>query len=154
MDGQSISLLIYSGEYISIKIKPNKMKKLLLLTTFVMLFIVSCFSQEVKKVKRMRVMDYDNRTKEFVDRETTYPKEIYVMIKGGTVYITSTKEHKVYTYGTPEKTSYSTHTVYTWPAIDKDGTACTFMIKIFNDESIAYLFLYPSVDVLIEYLMD
>jgi hypothetical protein len=130
------------------------MKKLLLLTSFVMLFVASCFSQELKKVSRMRVMNYDHRTKEFVNKETTYPKEIYVIIKGGVVHITSTKEQKIYTYGSPEKTNYDTHSVYTWPAVDKDGTSCTFMIKIFNDGSIAYLFLYSSVDLLIEFLMD
>jgi hypothetical protein len=127
------------------------MKKvfLLLICAF---FALTSFSQKFIKVERMTTLRYSDYKQNWEETETTYPTSIYVMIKGSEVIITSSYEQRIYTYGSPEKTDYTTHTVYTWKALDKDGTRLSFMIKIFKSGSIIYMFIYNGVGV--EYLMD
>lgn len=127
------------------------MKKVFLLLVCA-LFALTSFSQEFIKVERMTTLEYSDYKQTWLEKETTYPTSIYVMIKGSEVIITSAYEQRIYTYGSPEKTTYSTHTVYTWKALDKDGTRLSFMIKIFNNGSIIYMFIYKGMGV--EYQME
>lgn len=127
------------------------MKKLLVLLISMLLVAVS-FAQEFVKVKRMTTITYDDYKQEWVDGEYTYPSSIYVMIKGSQVIITSAYEQKIYTYGNPDKSEYSTHNAYTWSALDKKGEKLKFMIKIFKTGEVIYMFLYRGIGV--EYLMD
>ena len=127
------------------------MKKLFLLLVCA-LFALTSFSQKFIKVERMTTTEYDRYKQEWVDKEVTYPTSIYVMIKGSEVIITSSYEQRVYTYGTPEKSTYPTHSAYLWKALDKSGTRCTFIMKIFNSGEVVYMFLYNGIG--IEYLMD
>lgn len=117
-----------------------------------MLLVAVSFAQEFVKVKRMTTITYDDYKQEWVDGEYTYPSSIYVMIKGSQVIITSAYEQKIYTYGSPDKSEYSTHNAYTWSALDKKGDKLKFIIKIFNTGDIVYMFLYNGMGV--EYLMD
>jgi hypothetical protein len=127
------------------------MKKvfLLLICAF---FALTSFSQKFIKVERMTTLQYSDYKQNWEEVETTYPSSIFVMIKGSEVIITSSYEQRIYTYGDPEKTNYTTHTVYTWRALDKEGMRLSFMIKIFNNGSVIYMFIYKGVGV--EYLMD
>ena len=127
------------------------MKKLLVLLISMLLVTVS-FAQEFIKVKRMTTITYDNYKQDWVDGETTYPSSIYVMLKGSEVIITSAYEQRVYTYGSPEETKYTTHNTYLWNALDKSGTRLKFIIKIFKTGEVVYMFLYKGMGV--EYLMD
>lgn len=127
------------------------MKKLLVLLISMLLVTVS-FAQEFVKVKRMTTIRYDNYKQDWVDSETTYPTSIYVMLKGSEIIITSAYEQRVYTYGNPEKSNYSTHTAYTWSALDKKGEKLKFILKIFETGEIIYMFLYRGIGV--EYLME
>lgn len=117
-----------------------------------MLLVTVSFAQEFVKVKRMTTMTYDRNKEEWVDGEYTYPSSIYVMIKSSQIIITSAYEQRIYTYGNPDKTEYSTHNTYTWNALDKKGDKLKFMIKIFETGDIVYMFLYNGMGV--EYLMD
>lgn len=127
------------------------MKKLLLLFIS-MLFVAISFAQEFVKVKRMTTITYDRIKEDWIDGEYTYPTSIYVMLKGSEIIITSDYEQRLYTYGNPHKVEYSTHTAYTWKALDKSGTSCHFILKMFKTGAIVYMFLYDGIG--IEYLMD
>jgi hypothetical protein len=127
------------------------MKKVFLLLVCAF-FALTTFSQNFLKVKRMTTLEYSDSKQEWLETETTYPNSIYVMIKGSEIIITNSYEQRIYTYGSPEKSTYGTHTVYSWKALDKDGTRLSFMMKIFNSGSIVYMFIYNGVGV--EYLMD
>lgn len=128
------------------------MKKLTLLTLAVMLFAFSSTAQKVSKVYRMATLIYNYVSKDWDRSDINYPTGINVMIKNANeVIIMTSYEQRVYLLGSPDKTYHKTHSTYTWKAIDKSGTNCSFMIKIFENGDIIYIFLYDDVG--IEYLM-
>lgn len=128
------------------------MKKATLLTFAVMLLSMSTMAQKVSKVYRMATLVYNYAKKDWDRSDINYPTGINVMIKNAKeVIVMNSYEQRVYLMGEPNKTYHKTHSTYTWKAIDKSGTSCSFMIKLFEDGDIIYIFLYDDIGV--EYLM-
>jgi hypothetical protein len=128
------------------------MKKLIFLLLCGIAISTSVFSQTFRKVATMNAMSYNRIKKDWVVDKSYSPSNLAVLIKGSEIIIANEYEQRIYTYGDCEKDTYDTHVVYSWPALDKDGKKCKFMIKNFFSGTTVYTFLYDELA--IEYIME
>ena len=102
------------------------MKKLSLMVVGLLLTVLS-YSQDFYRVVRATTMEY--RDTNWVNLETQYPSDLFIIMKEYDVKIGTAKFR---TYDAPEKTTYSDHITYSWECIDAEGINCVYMMKQFD----------------------
>lgn len=112
------------------------MKKLLTLIAFLTI-TNSGYSQSFRKVQKSIYIEYINGR--WVESLVKYPDDMYIMMYKNEISINNQSDAKYYTYGSPERQYFYTHTTYTWDAYDKKGRNCTIMMKTSESSSVMNL---------------
>lgn len=127
------------------------MKKYLLLISIMLSGV--CYSQNFNKVNISILLHWNNT--EWVEVVRKYPEDMYIILNDKDIVINNANEsHYKIISSSPEKKTYSTHTCYTWACIDKKGISCKFIMKIFNDGTWIFCFLYDSYNQMYEYIIE
>jgi len=106
------------------------MKKIILSFVLILISLFS-FSQNFYKVESCRIENYINE--KWVTIETTYPKKMFVIIKGSNIKVTNEAGSLFQTYGEMFKESYPTHIAYVWRGYDDEGKEVFIFLKTAND---------------------
>lgn len=128
------------------------MKKITLMIALLFIWGAS-FSQNFNKVYSSVYSSYEYGT--WVTKQTYYPKDMYLTIDGYDIRINNNDESHYKTYGSSQKTTYSTHDCFTWSCIDKKGVSCIFMMKKFYESGTYILsFVYLKQGDMYEYVIE
>jgi hypothetical protein len=128
------------------------MKKLILIIS---LFFISTFSysQSFNKIYKCVCIKFEN--KKWIEYKTSYPDNIFVILKDNEVIITNESECKLVTYGVPEITQTKDGQLTTWDAYDWEGRSCLFMMKNFyNSTNAIYTIAYLELKIAFQYLTN
>ena len=109
------------------------MKKLLLC----LFAVLSFYFGKTQDFYKVDMCTYQIYTEEngWVVKQTTYPENIFVIIKNNNIKITNSSKSSYVTFGEPKKTVYERHTATSWDSYDDEGKNCKVMIKTMNNES-------------------
>lgn len=127
------------------------MKKAKLLFISILFYSIA-FSQEFYKIERASLFLYVDEAWKNV--ATEYPANMFLNINGSDIRFNNDDKSHYKTYGNSEKTTYQTHTCYSWNCMDKEGKDCTFLIKKFKDGTKIVCFLYSFDRKLYEYTIE
>lgn len=110
--------------------KTKIMKKIILSLALTLVSFFS-FSQDFYKVGNCKIENYIND--KWVTVETTYPKKMFVIIKGSNIKVTNEAGSSFQTYGEVVKEKYSTHIAYIWRGYDDEAQEVFIFLKTSGD---------------------